>query len=135
DRFDVHGWSIQQNTAYYKRKTPIYMATHWTEQNVILPKYQSLDQGWKREAPPSPERQGAALPKAWRRSGAGETIRPSPSREGAPHEEVRALKPSRFTAVAYSQEKRRVMGCRGPTAPANLAQVQQQSAATVAPAR
>src|SRR5208282_2660993 len=53
DRFDVHGWSMQQNTAYYKRKTPLYMATHWTERNVILPKYQSLDQGWKREAPSS----------------------------------------------------------------------------------
>ena len=85
-----------------------------------------------------PARQGAALEslrKARRRGAAAETRAPFAFRKRASREEVRALKPPNVTAVAYSQETALVMGCRGLTAPANLAQVRRRSAATVAPAR
>src|SRR5260370_9109545 len=36
---------------YYKPQLPIYMATIWTEQSKTMPKYQSLNQRQKEEAP------------------------------------------------------------------------------------
>ena len=69
DRFDIHGQTIRKSNETYNTIIPIYMATNWAAQSIILPKNQSLARPGNREAPLSRHAAGCDrhLARSWQK--------------------------------------------------------------------